>query len=76
MHFRSHPPAMVLRLLVLAAILTIQLPAAPEKAQTPEVIARKILAPLIDPVKVATLKGDRPANARLYKVLGWLETAR
>lgn len=76
MIFRLHPPAMVLRLLALAAILTIQLPAAPESTQTPDTIARKILAPLIDPVKVATLKGDRPANARLYKVLGWLETAR
>ncbi len=31
---------------------------------------------MLDPAKVATLKGDRPANARLYKVLGWLETAR
>lgn len=39
-------------------------------------IAADILAPLLDPAKVATLKGDRPANARLYKVLGWLETAR
>lgn len=43
---------------------------------TPHSIAVKILAPLLDPAKVATLKGDRPANARLYKVLGWLETAR
>ena len=39
-------------------------------------IARDILAPLLDPAKVATLKGDRPANTRLYKVLGWLEMAR
>lgn len=39
-------------------------------------IAREIIAPLIDPVKVATLKGDRPANERLYKVLYWLEMAR
>ena len=43
---------------------------------TPDAIAREILAPLLDPAKVATLKGDRPANSRLYKVLGWLETAR
>lgn len=42
----------------------------------PEDIPREVIAPLIDPVKVATLKGDRPANARLYKVLYWLETAR
>ena len=45
-------------------------------AQAPDAIATEILAPLLDPAKVATLKGDRPANARLYKVLGWLETAR
>jgi hypothetical protein len=31
---------------------------------------------MLNPVKVAKLKGDRPANARLYKVLYWLETAR
>lgn len=27
-------------------------------------------------MNVATLKGDRPANSRLYKVLYWLETAQ
>ena len=43
---------------------------------TPDAIAKQILAPLLDPAKVNTLKGDRPANARLYRVLGWLETAR
>lgn len=43
---------------------------------TPQAIATEILAPLLDPAKVATLKGDRPANPRLYKVLLWLETAR
>ena len=42
----------------------------------PADIPREVIAPLIDPAKVATLKGDRPANARLYKVLYWLETAR
>jgi hypothetical protein len=52
---------------------TIPISATPE---TPEGIATEILAPLLDPVKVATLKGDRPANARFYKVLYWLETAR
>jgi hypothetical protein len=36
-------------------------------------IARDIIAPLIDPAKVATLKGDRPANSRAYKVHYWLE---
>ena len=45
-------------------------------AQTPEKIATEILAPLLDPAKVATLKGDRPANSRLYKVLYWIETAQ
>lgn len=55
------------------AVLAIPLSAAP---QTPQAIATEILAPLLDPLKVATLRGDRPANARLYKVLGWLETAR
>jgi len=64
----------VIRFLV-ASFFAISVPisATPE---TPEGIATEILAPLLDPVKVATLKGDRPANARLYKVLYWLETAR
>jgi hypothetical protein len=53
--------------------LVLPLLAVPE---TPDSIAIEVLAPLLDPVKVATLKGDRPANTRLYKVLGWLETAR
>jgi hypothetical protein len=39
-------------------------------------IATQIIAPLLDPAKVATLKGDRPANQRLYKILHWLELAR
>lgn len=67
---------MFLRLLALVAALTLQLYAAPQPPQTPDEIARQILAPLLDPAKVATLKGDRPANPRLYKVLYWLETAR
>jgi hypothetical protein len=45
-------------------------------AQTPEKIANEILAPLLDPAKVATLKGDRPANTRLYKILYWIEKAQ
>lgn len=59
-------------------ILATALPsfAAPQRPETPEAIAKQILAPLLDPVKVATLKGDRPANQRLYKVLHWLEVAR
>ena len=44
--------------------------------ETPDDIATNIVAPLLDPVKVATLKGDRPINTRLYKVLYWIETAR
>lgn len=52
------------------------LPLAAGEPTTPDGIAREIIAPLIDPAKVATLKGDRPANARLYRVLYWLETAR
>jgi hypothetical protein len=61
------------RLLLFLFALAVPLRAAP---QTPAEIATQILAPLLDPVKVATLKGDRPANARLYRVLYWLETAR
>lgn len=44
--------------------------------QASEKIAADILAPLLVPAKVDTLKGDRPANSRLYKILFWLETAR
>lgn len=60
-------------LFVFLAAITFAVAAEP---LTPQSIATGILAPLLDPVKVATLRGDRPANARLYKVLGWLETAR
>lgn len=48
--------------------------AAPPK--TPQAIATEILAPLLDPAKIETLKGDRPVNTRLYRLLHWLETAR
>lgn len=57
---------------ILAAVACAIVPATAE----PLKIAREIIAPLIDPAKVATLKGDRPANARLYRVLYWLEIAR
>ena len=60
----------------LLAMLVLFTPARAEDPSRPEDIARQILAPLLDPVKVATLKGDRPVNTRLYKVLYWLETAR
>jgi len=51
-------PGMFLRLLALVAVLTLPLCAAPRTPQTPDEIARQILAPLLDPAKVATLKGD------------------
>ena len=35
--------------------------------------AAKIIAPLIDPAKLATLKGDRAANRRLRIAVYWLE---
>ena len=76
LYIASHHGGMFMRLLALVAVLTLPLCAAPRLPQTPDEIARQILAPLLDPAKVATLKGDRPANPRLYKVLFWLETAR
>lgn len=36
----------------------------------------RIIAPLIDPAKLDTLKGDRAANSRLRKLCYWLESAR
>ena len=50
-------PGMFLRLLALVAVLTQPLCAAPRAPQTPDEIARLIFAPLLDPAKVATLKG-------------------
>jgi hypothetical protein len=55
-------PGMFLRLLALVVALTLPLYAAPQTPQMPDEIARQILAPLLDPAKVATLKGDRPAT--------------
>jgi hypothetical protein len=55
--------------------LTIKIPLA-ALPEIPNNISNEIIAPLLDPVKVETLKGDRPANARLYKTLYWLEIAR
>ncbi len=63
----------MIRILLACSLFLLPLHAEPE---TPDAIAKEILAPLLDPVKVATLKGDRPANQRLYKVMYWLETAR
>ena len=35
----------------------------------------EIVSSLLDPVKIATLKGDRPVNMRLYKLLYWVGIA-
>jgi len=65
-----------LRLLALVVVIALTHCAAPRSAQIPDKITIQILAPLLDPGKVATLKGDRPTNLRLYKVLYWVETVR
>ena len=70
---RPHPLRVIRAALAFFFAVLLPLVAAPEK---PDEIAIQILAPLLDPAKVATLKGDRPANVRLNKVLGWLKTAR
>jgi hypothetical protein len=67
-------PSMFRCLFAILALIT--LPVCANPPETPKEIAQQILAPLLDPVKVATLKGDRPANQRLYKVMYWLEAAR
>ena len=59
--------------IVIIASLALPLRAARETLET---IAREVIAPLLDPVKMATLKGKLPANPRLYRALYWLETAR
>ncbi|MES2920258.1 MAG: hypothetical protein V4819_01845 [Verrucomicrobiota bacterium] len=58
------------------ALASLAIPLRAEAPRSLDPIARKILAPPLDPARIAKLKGDRLANARLYKVLGWLETAR
>lgn len=60
-------------ILAILASLTLPLRAA---AKSPETIACEVIAPLLDPAKVATLKGGRPANPRLYRLLYWLKTAK
>ena len=62
-----------LSIAIFAAVMATATAADPA---TPDEIAKVALAPLLDPAKVKTLKGDRPANPRLYKVLYWLEAAR
>ena len=51
------------------------LPLLPLMAEptTPQDIAVEVVAPLLDPAKVATLKSDRAANPRAYKIHYWLE---
>lgn len=61
---------------VLVYLVALVLPLAGAAPTVPADIASKILAPLLDPAKVDTLKGARPINARLYRVFYWLETAR
>jgi hypothetical protein len=54
-------------------------PATPIAAAPPQITDERfvgILAPLIDPAKLDTLKGDRAANPRLRKIVHWLEVAR
>jgi hypothetical protein len=63
----------VLRILIASVALLLPIAGAPA---TPDEIAKEILDPLLKPANVDTLKGNRPINARFYKVLGWLETAR
>lgn len=58
------------------ALLLLSAVTASATPRTPQTIAVEILAPLLDPAKIAPLKGERPVNARLYRILGWLETAR
>lgn len=54
-------------------------PAAPpenKSATTSRAELVAIIAPLIDPAKLDTLRGERAATPRLRKVCYWLETAR
>lgn len=64
---------LILKGAAIAMLMTLSAVAEP---LTSNEIATRVLAPLLGPVKIATLKGDRPVNARLYRILGWLETAR
>ena len=63
--------------LILAAALLSILWMGPLRAEE-EKVSRfvEIIAPLIDPAKLDTLKGDRAANRRLRKIAHHLETAR
>jgi hypothetical protein len=71
----NHPRPKQNSLGLLFVVAMLVAPAVAEPS-APDAIAREILAPLLDPAKVDTLKGDRPINARLYRVFYWLETAR
>lgn len=48
----------------------------PSLLQGQQDVALNALASLSDPVKLATLKGERPANTRVRKIVYWLESAR
>ena len=64
---------MLLRITITFLILCFQVSAAPT---TPDSVAREIIAPLIDPAKLDTLKGKRAANRRLRLICYHLETSR
>lgn len=60
---------------VLRALLLILL-GLPSLLQGQQDVALNALVSLSDPVKLATLKGERPANTRVRKIVYWLESAR
>ena len=68
-----HRVGVFLRITIAFLIPCFQVSAAPT---TPDSVAREIIAPLIDPAKIATLKGKRAANRRLRLVCYHLEMAR
>ncbi len=55
-------------------------PATPAAVVVPSTVnatgSTRYVAPLLDPAKLDTLKGDRAANARLRKICYWLAAAR
>ena len=59
----------------LAAFLLSVSPIVAEPS-TPDSIAREVIAPLIDPAKLDSLKGDRAANRRLRLICYHIETSR
>lgn len=61
--------------MIRAALLSLCLVACPQPAPAVKSVTTfpegQILAPLMDPAKLATL-GDRGANSRLQKITAWL----